>query len=95
MLTRISKKLCNIILQWAQELDGTYQALKPIALLLERAFKSQYCMVIWFINSNEWLESILFMVTLKGSLNIIKQFDILHGCYATVCMLGYKPNHGL
>ena len=51
-------------------------------------------MAIWFINSNESLESILFMVTLKGSSSIKNELDILHGCYATLCMIGYKHNHG-
>ena len=35
------------------------------------------------------------MIRLKGVSSIIKEWDILHGCYATVCMPGYKPNHGL
>ena len=52
-------------------------------------------MAIWFITSKESLESILFMIHLKGVSSIIKEWDILHGCYATVCMPDYKPNHGL
>ena len=62
--------------------DGTYQALKSFALL-----------VIWFINSKESLESNLFMINLRGSSSIIRDWDILHRFYATVCMPCYKLGH--
>ena len=33
-------------------------------------------MAIWSLNSNESLESLLFMISLKGSSTIIKYWDI-------------------
>ena len=59
------------ILEWVQVSDATYQALKSFALLLRRAFPSQYFMTTWFINSIGSLESILFIFSLKGSSSII------------------------
>ena len=41
--------------------NGTKQAFKPFALLLRSAFQRQYFIAkIWFINSIEYLESILW-----------------------------------
>ena len=39
-------------------------------------FQSLYSMAVWFINSKESLEKLLFMVCLKRSSNIIKEWNI-------------------
>ena len=49
-------------------------------------------MAIWFINSKESLESILFMITLKGPPSIKKVWDTLHECNGTVFMPCHKKN---